>query len=330
MTNPGVISPQVFDMNYDREIDRIAHAIKDHLKKWHRKGMVLGFSGGIDSSVAGALCVQALGPDRVFGLLMPERDSSRETSRMGQLIVKHLGIQYEEEDISGSLEAVGCYRRRDEAIRIVIPEYRSDYKCKIVSPDLLGKKRFRIFSIVVESPGGKRTQARLPMAAYMQIVAATNFKQRIRKMFEYYHADRLHYAVVGTPNRLEYDQGFFVKQGDGAADIKPIAHLYKTQVYGLATHMGLPQEICDQIPTTDTYSLDQTQEEFFFGLPYDKMDLCLYGLNHGVPAIDVGAALGCTAEQIDWVYQDIKNKRRSTQYLHQPPVLIDIVSEIQS
>ena len=124
-------------------------------------------------------------------------------------------------------------------------------------------------------------ETRLPLQEYLQIVAATNFKQRIRKTLEYFHADRLNYAVVGTPNRLEYDQGFFVKNGDGAADVKPIAHLYKTQVYALARHLGLPEEICNGAPTTDTYSLPQGQDEFYFALPYDQMDLALWALNHG-------------------------------------------------
>ena len=157
---------------------------------------------------------------------------------------------------------------------------------------------------------------RLPPAAYLQLVAATNFKQRMRKMIEYYHADRLNYAVAGTPNRLEYDQGFFVKQGDGAADVKPIAHLYKTQVYALAEYLGVPEEIRRRPPTTDTFSLPQTQEEFYFALPYDQMDLCLYAQNHGVAADEVAPRVGLTAEQVERVFRDIEAKRRATRYLH--------------
>ena len=99
----------------------------------------------------------------------------------------------------------------------------------------------------------------------------------------------MNYAVIGTPNRLEYDQGFFVKNGDGSADVKPIAHLYKTQVYALARHMKLPKEICEAIPTTDTYSLAQGQDEFYFALPYAQMDLALYALNHGYSAEELAA-----------------------------------------
>jgi len=159
-------------------------------------------------------------------------------------------------------------------------------------------------------------------------VAATSFKQRTRKMLEYFHADRLNYAVVGTPNRLEYDQGFFVKLGDGAADIKPIAHLYKTQVYALARELGLPAEITSAKPTTDTYSLAQGQDEFYFALPYAEMDLALWARNYDVPAAELGAVLGISAERAQMIYDDIDAKRRTTQYLHRPPVLIDEVTEI--
>ena len=167
------------------------------------------------------------------------------------------------------------------------------------------------------------------MKAYLEVVAATNFKQRTRKMLEYYHADRLNYAVAGTPNRLEYDQGFFVKLGDGAADVKPIAHLYKTQVYQLAEYLEVPPEIRKRPPTTDTYSMPQGQDEFYFSLPYDRMDLCLYGKNNGISTATVAGCLGLTAEQVQSVYDDIDTKRSTTRYLHLPPLLIDDVPEIK-
>src|SRR5262249_14532868 len=215
-----------------------------------------------------------------------------ESLRLGRVVAEWLSIPTVVEDIAPMLEAAGCYRRRDEAIRQVVPEYGAGWRSKIVLPSLLGEKRRSLFSLVVESPEGERRQARLPLEPYLAIVAATNMKQRTRKQIEYYHADRMHYAVAGTPNRLEYDQGFFVKNGDGAADLKPIAHLYKSQVYQLADALEVPEEIRRRPPTTDTWSLAQTQDEFYFSLPYDRMDLCLYGLDHGVPAAAVGRAAG--------------------------------------
>jgi NAD+ synthase len=302
--------------------EETAAALRDQvLGTLRRRGVVVGLSGGIDSSVVASLCVRALGPDRVFALLMPERDSYGDALRLGRGLAEHLGVRHAVEDVAPALEALGCYARQREAIRMVFPEYGDGWRCKLTLPSLLDADRLNITSLTVEDPAGARRTARMPAAAYLQMVAATNFKQRARKMVEYYHADRLHYAVAGTPNRLEYDQGFFVKQGDGAADVKPIAHLYKTQVYALAEHLGVPEEIRGRPPTTDTFSLPQTQEEFYFALPYREMDLCLWAHDHETPAGEVAAALGLEAAQVERVYRDIEAKRRASQYLHAPPLL---------
>jgi NAD+ synthase len=287
-----------------------------------RRGAVVGMSGGIDSSCVAALCTRALGKDKVVGLLMPERDTSGDALRLGKLLAEHLGIRYVVEDIAPALEGLGCYRRQLEAIRMTVPEYGEGWRCKLTLPSILDGDRLNITSLTVADPQGNQRTVRMPPAAYLQMVAATNFKQRTRKMMEYYHADRLHYAVAGTPNLLEYDQGFFVKQGDGAADFKPIAHLYKSQVFALAEHLGVPEEIRRRTPTTDTFSLPQTQEEFYFALPYADMDLCLWAYNHGTPASEVAAVLKLEPAQIERVYRDIEAKRRVAKYLHHAPILI--------
>jgi NAD+ synthase len=226
------------------------------------------------------------------------------------------------------LKALGCYERQIDAIRRVVPSYGEGWKCKLTLPSVINSDRINISLLTTQSPDGAETTSRMPPDAYLQLVAATNYKQRVRKVTEYYHADRLHYAVAGTPNRLEYDQGFFVKQGDGAADVKPIAHLYKTQVYTLAAYLGVPAEIRSRPPTTDTFSMPQTQEEFYFSLPYDRMDLCLYAHNQGVPSVEVARVLGLQVEQVDRVFKDIVQKRRTTAYLHARPLLVQPVTEI--
>jgi NAD+ synthase len=264
----------------------------------------------------------------MLGLFMPERDSSDDALRLGRALTDALGIDAIVEDIAPTLDGAGCYRRQEEAIRQVVPEYGAGWKCKLVLPSILASERLNVTRLTVQDPSGQTATVRLTPQAYLQLVAATNFKQRIRKMTEYYHADRLNYAVAGTPNRLEYDQGFFVKQGDGAADFKPIAHLYKTQVYQLAAYLGVPDEIRQRPPTTDTYSMAQTQEEFYFALPYDRMDLCLYAFNHSVPASEIAPTVGLTAEQVERVFKDIEAKRRATRYLHTRPLLVEPVNEV--
>jgi NAD+ synthase len=320
---PLAFSADALRIDAEAATARITEAIRAQvLRRLKRRGAVLGLSGGIDSSVTAALCARALGPDKVLALLMPETDSDPDSLRLGRLMADTLGIATVTEDIAPILAGAGCYERRDAFIRRVVPEFGPGWGCKVVIANALGSS-YSITSLVVQSPDGAQLKVRLPLDVYLGIVAATNMKQRTRKQIEYFHADRLNYAVAGTPNRLEYDQGFFVKNGDGAADFKPIAHLYKSQVYQLAEHLGVPDEIRVRPPTTDTWSLPQTQEEFYFSLPYQRMDLCLYALNAGVPAAVAAPVAGLTADEIERVWRDIAAKRRATRYLHEPPLLVE-------
>jgi NAD+ synthase len=294
-----------------------------------RKGVVVGLSGGIDSSVVGALAARAVGSDRLIGLLMPEADSSNDSLTLAGDLAAAFGIKTVVEDISSTLAAAGCYRRRDDAIRDAVPEYGEGWRCKIVLPDQITQPGYAIYSIVVRSPAGDERRVRLPLDAYLGIVAATNFKQRVRKMMEYHYADRFRYAVAGTANLLEHDQGFFVKHGDGAADVKPIAHLYKSHVYQLAEYLGVPERIRRRRPTTDTYPLEQSQEEFYFGLSLEQTDLCIYARDHGVPAEEAAAVVGLTSEQVERAFQVIDSKREAARYLHAAPVLVDRKARVE-
>lgn len=329
MTSSDEFSYDALVIDAEKEVDKISTRIRDGLKnRLKRRGLVVGLSGGIDSSVTAALAVKAIGSDRVFGLEMPERHSAKETTSLSRSVIDHLGIDSQRIDISPILEALDFYSKYDDAVRLAIPDYGAGWKSKIVISSIFEHQGFSLLSVVAQSPGGATVTERLPLKPYLEIVAATNFKQRTRKMLEYYHADRLNFAVAGTPNRLEYDQGFFVKLGDGAADLKPIAHLYKTQVYQLAEYLGIPEEVRKRPPTTDTYSLAQGQDEFYFSLPYREMDLCLYGKNRGLEPAQVAQAIGLKPGQVQRVYDDIDTKRATTRYLHLKPLLMEEVPEI--
>lgn len=307
-------------------VDHIQSAITRLMgRELLRRGAVVGVSGGIDSAVCAALATRALGPDRVVALLMPEADSDPGSTARGRELCDQLGLKHEVEDIAPSLAALGCYRRRDAAIRRVFPDYGEGWRQKItLAEGLLDRDRVSYFNLTVAAPDGTQQTTRMPTDVYLEVVAATNMKQRTRKLIEYFHAEARNYAVVGTPNRLEYELGFFVRGGDGLADLKPIAQLYKTQVYALAAHLGLPQSIQSQLPSTDTYSLPQTQEEFYFALPYSEMDLLLWAWEHDVSATDAAMAMNLSAEQVERVYRDIVAKRRVADRLSRDAALVEI------
>jgi len=295
---------------------------EDVLNKLRRKGGVVGISGGIDSSVCFALAVKAFGPENVLGIMLPEKDSSPDSEKLAGDLAKTFGVKAIKEVITSALSGFRCYERRDEAVKNVFPEYDPQtYTMKIgIKQSGLFSKLPPIFTLTIVDGKGNSKEKHLPVNEYLQIVAASNFKQRTRMSMIYYHAENLHYAVIGTPNKHEQEQGFFVKYGDGGADIMPIGNLYKTQVYQLAEYLGVPKEIIDRTPTTDTYSAEQTQEEFFFQLPFDQMDIYWYGFENGYAPAEIAEVMGETEERIKALFINFERKRKTTEYLRMAPI----------
>jgi len=322
-----IVSSASLEIDAAPTAERITASLREQLGSvLKRRGFVVGMSGGVDSSVCAALAVRAVGPQHVLGLFLPERESEPDSLILARSYADELGIESITEDIAPVLDGAGCYRRRNEAIRRIVPEFADDWKCKLVLPgNRLESDRLNVTYLVVETPEGESRKVRLPGNEYRQIVAASNFKQRTRALLEYYHADRLHYAVLGTPNRLEYDQGFFVKGGDGLADVKPIAHLYKSQVYQLAEFLGVPPSVTSRPPTTDTFSMPQTQEEFYYSMPLPVLDSVLFAYNRGLSAAEAADEVGLTAEQVQRAYCEVEQKRKTTAYLHLGPQLVESV-----
>ena len=289
----------------------------------HRRGAIVGVSGGIDSSVCLALSVKAFGPKNVTAIMLPEQDSSDDSKKLAEKLTSKFGVTNTlEENITKALEGFACYQRRDEAISRVISDFDPKVdKSKIEIKQNIASNLPPVFSITVIKPNNEEISKILPVKEYLQIVAASNFKQRSRMSMLYHHAERLHYAVIGTPNKHEVEQGFFVKYGDGGADVMPIGHLYKTQVYQLAEYLGVPEEIIDRTPTTDTYTAEQTQEDFFYQMPFISMDLIWYGWENGYPADEVGKVMDRSEKDIENIYKNFERKRKTTEYLRMKPIL---------
>jgi NAD+ synthase len=299
--------------------ERLAEATAAAVRDLGRRGAVVAVSGGVDSGVCAAVAVKGLGPEHVLCLRLPEKDVGDSSSDLGLELAEMLGARTEEFPITAALEGLGCYEARDQAIRAVFPDYEPSWRHKLVRSAPSGG--MIVFSLVVERPDGTEERRRMPPAAYRDLLAATNMKQRVRKLVEYTWADRLGYAVIGTPNLLEYDQGFFVKGGDGLADVKPIAGLYKSEVYALARELGLPEGIAGRSPTTETFSLPQSQEEFYFGHPYDRMDALMRGHREGVAPAELAPSVDLEAEEVQAAYAEIERRREATRYLHAPAIV---------
>ena len=323
------LSPMRFHKNIlaldaEAEASRLADWLRRSVRaQLHRRGAVVGISGGVDSAVVLALCLRAFGPEHVLTLMLPDQDSSPESERLARLLAARFGVQPLLEDMTPALDRFACYRRRDDAIRRLFPEFdpSAGYLSKIVlPPDLLDGGTLNVFSVTIVRPDGSEASLPLPASEFLQIVAASNFKQRARMAMLYFHAELRHFAVIGTANKNERQQGFFVKHGDAGVDCDPIVHLYKTQVYQLAEHLGVPEEIRRRTPTSDTYSAPCSQEEFFFRLPFATMDLLWWAHENKVPALETAEVVGLTPEQVERAFTDFASKQRATEPLRQPPL----------
>jgi len=310
----------ILRINPEAETQRICDFIRRMaLQDFKRKGAVVGLSGGIDSALAVELTVRALGRERVLGVFLPEKESNPISLEYGEKQAAKLGIETVKVDITENLKSFGVYQRRNAVIKQLVPEFGDTLKFHVTLPqNLLEKDRFNYYSITVESKDGKKDTKRLSGRDWLEISACTNIKQRTRMIQLYYYAEKHNYIVVGTTNKSELLQGFFLKFGDGGVDVEPIAHLYKSQVYEMSKYLGVIQEIIDRAPSPDTYSLPVTDKELYFCIEYELLDLLLYAYENDVPREDISKALSLNEQQIDRVFRDFKAKEQATWHLRVP------------
>jgi len=314
----------VLKLENKSEVERICEFIRQELRVMKRDGIVIGLSGGIDSALCSALCVEALGKDRVFGLILPERESNPISAEYASKHAKKLSIETETVDITPTLEAFGAYRKRDDVIRGIFPEYDSESKSKITLPaDLLSKDSLNVFTLKIDDGKGNVKTARLNKKALNGIVAATDSKHRTRMMHLYYYAEMKNYIVCGTTNKTEVVEGFFVKYGDGGVDIEPLSHLYKTQVYQLSEHLGVIREIIERAPSPDTWSFQVSDEEFYFRIPFEILDLLLFASEYNIPTERVCDVMNLTADQVKRAIRDCNAKYNATRHLRQLPPTVE-------
>ncbi len=291
------------------------------IKDYKGKGVVIGLSGGIDSAVVAELCLRALGKDGVSALLLPEKESNPVSLQYARKQAEKMGIAYIHIDITAVLEALEVYKRRNEVIKRIFPEFDESYKFQVTLPqNLLEKDRLNYHILTIEDGYGKnRKSKRLSASEWMEISACQNMKQRIRMITLYHYAEKTNYIVAGTTNKTELAQGFYVKYGDGGVDIEPIAHLYKTQVYQLARYLEVIEEIIERTPSPDTYSLPVSDKEFYFCLDYEILDLLLYAYLNNIRPEETAMVLNLEQDSVRRVFKDFEHKERATWHLRQLP-----------
>jgi NAD+ synthase len=313
----------ILKLDSKSEVERICEFIRQELRDMKRDGAVVGLSGGIDSALSAALCVKSLGKEKVFGLILPEKESNPISAEYAAKHARQLGIETETVDITPTLDAFGTYKKRDNVIRGAFPDYDGRSRSKITLPaDLLSKDSFNVFTLKIEDDKSNVKSARLNKKMLNGIVAATDTKQRTRMMHLYYYAEKKNYIVCGTTNKPELIEGLFVKYGDGGVDIEPLSHLYKAQVYQLSEYLEVIPEIIKRTPSPDTWSFEVSDEEFYFRIPYEILDLLLFAWEYNVPTERVCEVMDLTAEQVKRAMRDFNSKYNATRHLRRlPPTL---------
>jgi NAD+ synthase len=317
----------VLDFNVEKVVEQLTSFIREQTSEvFKRQGIVIGLSGGIDSAVAGALSVRALGPKRVFGVLLPEKDSNPISREYGRKAAESLGIEYREVEITPMLQAFGVYDIRNAVVKKYFPDYNDDRRFRLTLPqDLLDRDRISAYHLEIEMPGGEIESRRLSRDDYLTMMAANDIKQRVRMTQLYFEAEKRYYIVCGTTNLPETVQGFFVKFGDGGVDIEPLTDLYKTQVFRLGEYLGVPKEILERTPSPDTYSLPVSDKEFYFCMTYEMADMILYALRNGISREETAESLGLTTDQVERAWKDYGRKEESTAMLRSMPPAPELV-----
>ena len=306
-----IVNPQ---QTIDDICDFICKEISEGFKK---SGAVIGLSGGIDSAVTANLCKNALGEEKVLGIILPEKESDFESEIHARKFAENLNIRTETVDITQILETFGVYEKKENIIKEKFPNFNSNCKYRMVVPSNIENVGIPFLEILDEN--NVLHKLKVSSSDFLTITAATSIKHRVRMTMLYFFAEKNNYAVIGTTNKSEYLQGYFVKYGDGGSDIEPIVNLYKSQVYQLGKILKVPKEIISKDASPDVWSFSTSDKEFFYSIPYDLVDLILYAREKKLSNKEIQENSNLSVEEIEKLVHLQNQKERKSQHMREIP-----------
>ena len=305
--------------NLEESVNSICDFIKNEIStKFKKNGAVIGISGGIDSAVTAALCIRAIGSEKVLGLIMPEKESEPKSQILAKQFADNYNIKTEIIDISYILDSFGVYENKEKIVKEKFPNFNNDCKYRLVVPPKF-ENTVGIPYLDILDEKNKQHKLKISSFEFLALTAATSIKHRVRMTMLYYHSEKNNFAVVGTTNKSEYLQGYFVKYGDGGSDIEPITNLYKSQIYQLGKFLNIPKEILLKDASPDVWSFTTNDEEFFYSVPYETVDLILYARENNLTVKEIQKFSNLSEENIENLLRLQNQKQNKSQHMREIP-----------
>jgi len=305
--------------NLEKTVNEICKFIQDEISNnLQKKGVVFGLSGGIDSAVTAALCAKSFESEQILGLIMPEKESNESSKVLAKQVSKKFSFNTETINITKILESFGVYEKKENIVYEKFPEFNSKCKYRVVVPPKL-KNTIGIPFLEILDQDNQIHKLKITSLDFLTLTASTSIKHRVRMTLLYYHGEKNNFSVIGTTNKSEYQQGYFVKYGDGGSDIEPLVNIYKSQIYQLGKFLEIPKEILVSKASPDIWSFSTSDEEFFYTVPYNIVDLILYARENKLSISDVQKISDLKIEDIENLFQMQNIKQIKSQHMREIP-----------
>ena len=314
---------QKYDFLQVKEIEKTINSIENFVKeeiskRFQKRGAVIGISGGIDSAVMAAICAKSIDPKQVLGIIMPEKESDPTSQILAKKVVEQYQIETKIIDITSILESFGVYSIKEQIVKEKFSNFNNNCKYRVTIPSKISNSAGIPFLEILDDKN-KKYQFKISTSEFLTLIASSSIKHRVRMTLLYYYAEKNNFCVVGTTNKSEFLQGYFVKYGDGGTDLEPLTNLYKSQIYQIGEFLKVPNEILEKDASADIWSFNTSDEEFFYSVPYHIVDLILYARENNMTKSEIEKISNLSLEQIEKLLQFQNQKQVKSQHMREMP-----------